>query len=244
MKYPIVFWDSGGTIFHSGKRPEGFGSSPSPAVVRINRTFRTGLALQMFGYAVPADLEAVIDRLEQELRLRHKLHFSIEVLAESVFAHLGIDHRKEEALFLADALCGPRYRAWVWEGVAEALETLHRAGVQMGVIADTHLTGRLMRRVLAGVGLADFFGPINCSCDLGVQKPDGRVFETALNTLGLDRSTDTPVLYVGDHVVKDIGGATAFGWDAALHLTGNTKASDQAVLTFEDYNDLVQLVLD
>jgi len=243
MKYPIVFWDSGGTIFHSGKRPEGFGSSPSPAVVRINRTFRTGLALQMFGYAVPADLEAVIDRLEQELRLRHKLHFSIEVLAESVFAHLGIDHRKEEALFLADALCGPRYRAWVWEGVAEALETLHRAGVQMGVIADTHLTGRLMRRVLAGVGLAGFFGPIICSCDLGIQKPDGRVFERALRALGMDHSEHPAILYVGDNVGKDILGATAFGWDAALHITSGGRRSDMAALSFEDYGSLVSFIL-
>ncbi|MFT5369937.1 MAG: HAD superfamily hydrolase (TIGR01549 family) [Candidatus Latescibacterota bacterium] len=242
MKYPIVFWDSGGTIFLSGKRP--VGDSPSPKEVREKRTFRAGHALQMFGYEVPKDLGEVIDRLEQTLRLQHERRYSVEVLANGVFAYLGIDQRKEEALFLADALNGPRYRAWLWDGVADALATLHKAGVQMGVIADTDLTGRLMRRVLAGVGLADFFGPIICSCDLGVQKPDGRVFETALNTLGLDRSTDTPVLYVGDHVVKDIGGATAFGWDAALHLTGNTKASDQAVLTFEDYNDLVQLVLD
>ena len=31
MKYPIVFWDSGGTIFHPRDRPEGFAGSPSPA---------------------------------------------------------------------------------------------------------------------------------------------------------------------------------------------------------------------
>ncbi|MBT4137096.1 MAG: HAD family hydrolase [Candidatus Latescibacteria bacterium] len=244
MRYPIVFWDSGGTIFLSGNRPPNFGGCPTPAEVAETRTFRAECALQMFGYEVPGDLGEVIEHLDQELRLANDLSYSVEVLANGVFAHLGIEGRKEEALFLADALNGPRYRAWLWEGVVGALESLHEAGVLMGVIADTHLTGRMMRRVLTGVGLAGFFGPIICSCDLGVQKPNGRVFETALNALPGNHSTDTPVLYVGDNVVKDIGGATAFGWDAALHLTGNTQASDKAVLTFEDYNDLVKLVLE
>jgi len=244
MKYPIVFWDSGGTIFLSGNRPPHFGGCPTPAEVADKRTFRAECALQMFGYEVPKGLDEVIDELEQALRLADELGYSVEVLAHGVFAHLGIEGRQEEALFLADALNGPRYRAWLWDGVADALETLHQGGVQMGVIADTHLTGRMMRRVLTGVGLAGFFDPVICSCDLGVRKPDGRVFETALNALPGNLSTDTPVLYVGDNLVKDIGGATTFGWDAALHLTGNTEASDKAVLTFEDYNDLVKLVLE
>lgn len=243
MNYPIVFWDSGGTIFLSGNRPPNFKGSPTPPEVSEKRTFRAECALQMFGYDVPEDFGEVIDRLEQVLRLDDELSYSVEVLANGIFAHLGIEGRSEEALFLADALNGPRYRAWLWDGVADTLETLHKAGVQMGVIADTHLTGRMMRRVLTGVGLAKYFGPIVCSCDLGIRKPDGRVFETALRALPGHHSSATPVLYVGDNLVKDIGGATVFGWDAALHLTGSTKASDQAVLSFEDYTDLTQLVL-
>lgn len=242
MRYPIVFWDSGGTIFHSGDRPEGFADSPSPGDVRKNRAFRAARALEVFDHVPPSDLPRAIDDLEADLRSHHGARYSLEVLAGGVHDQLGIVQRKEETLLLADALGGPRYRAWLWDGVAEALTALHQAGVRMGVIADTHLTGRMMRGVLTGVGLAGFFGPIICSCDLGVQKPDRRIFEAARGALSAP--PDESVLYVGDNIAKDIDGATAYGWDAALHLTRSTNPQSKAVLTFSDYQDLVRLVLD
>ena len=243
MRYPIVFWDSGGTIFHSSDRPDGFAGCPSPGDIRKNRAFRAGHALEMFGHTPPPDLPRVIDDLEAGLRPRHGARYSLEALAEGLYDQLGIAQRREEALLLADALGGPRYRAWLWDGVADALAALHRAGILMGVIADTNLTGRMMRRALAGVGLADFFGPVVCSCDFGVQKPDRRIFETALAVLAPSAASSGPVLYVGDNLTKDIDGAAAYGWDAALHLTTPANPQSKAVLTFRDYRDLVRLVL-
>lgn len=243
MKYPTVFWDSGGTIFHSADRPEGFADAPSPGEVRENRAFRTAHALEMFGHAPPPDLSRVIDALEADLRTRHGARYSLETLAEGLHAQLGIIQRKEESLLLADALGGPRYRTWLWDGVADALAELHRAGVRMGVIADTHLSGRMMRNAMTGVGLADFFGPIICSCDLGVQKPDPRIFAAALAALAPPAPSDGPVLYVGDNPVKDIDGATSFGWDAALHPTAPIDSRGKAVLSFGNYDDLVRLIL-
>jgi len=105
----------------------------------------------------------------------------------------------------------------------------------MGIIADTAWTGRMMCGVLEGVGLLDFFGTVICSCDLGVRKPDRRIFEAALST--------GPVLYIGDHIAKDIDGAVACGWDAALHLTMSTSSPGKAVLAFSDYRELVRFVL-
>ena len=243
MRYPIVFWDSGGTIFHSADRPEAFAGGPSPSDVREKRAFRAERALQMFGHTAPTDLARVIDELEADLRSRHEARYSVEILAEKLYDRLGIAERREETLLLADAIAGPRYRAWLWDGVADALAALHAAGVRMGVIADTALTGRMMRGALTGVGLAGFFGPVVCSCDLGVKKPDPRIFAAALAALSPSQPSDEPVLYVGDSLTKDIDGATAFGWDAALHLTMPTDPQSKAVLTFADYRDLVRLVL-
>ena len=97
MKYPIVFWDSGGTIFLSGNRPPHFGGCPTPTEVADKRTFRAECALQMFGYEVPEGLGEVIDELEQALRLADELGYSVEVLANGVFAHLGIEGRQGPA---------------------------------------------------------------------------------------------------------------------------------------------------
>ncbi len=234
MRYPIVFWDSGGTIFCSTDRP---------GDVRKKRAFRAARALEMFGQTPPADLPRVIDALEADLRSRHGASYSVELLAEKLHDQLGIAERKEEALLLADAIAGPRYRAWLCDGVAEALVVLHGAGVRMGVIANAELTGRMMRGALAGVGLADLFGPVVCSCDLGVQKPDRRIFAAALAALAPAVPSAGPVLYVGDNLTNDIDGAAACGWDAALHLTMPTNSRSKAVLTFSDYRDLVRLVL-
>jgi HAD superfamily hydrolase (TIGR01549 family) len=244
MRYPIVFWDSGGTIFHSHDRPEGFADGPPPSEIHKNRSFRAERALEMFGHEPPANLPQLIDGLEIDLRARHGARYSLEVLAGGLYNHLGMARRREETLLLADAIGGPRYRAWLWDGVADALEALHRSGVRMGVIADTDLTGRMMRGALAGVGLVDFFGPIICSCDFGVQKPDGRIFATALAALAPSEPAPGPVLYVGDNPAKDVEGATAYGWDAALHPTKPTVSHDKAVVEFSDYQDLVRLVLE
>lgn len=243
MNYPIVFWDSGGTIFHSADRAGGFGGTPSPDDVRKHRAFRARHALAMFGHEAPSDLPRVIDALQADLRAHHGARYSTELLAEALQAQAGSPRCKEESLFLADALDGLRYRAWLWDGVAEALGELHRAGTRMGVIADTHLTGRMMRRVLWGAGLGGFFDAVICSCDLGRQKPDPRVFQTALAKLAPLVSAPASVLYVGDNPEKDIAGAGAVGWDAALHLTGSETPRTDAVLAFTDYRDLVRLVL-
>jgi FMN phosphatase YigB (HAD superfamily) len=243
MRYPIVFWDSGGTIFHSGNRPEGFGDCPSPAEVKGARADRAERVLQMFGHPYPTEMSRVIDELEANLISRYDARYSMEVLATELYRQLGITDRNEETLLLADAIAGPRYRTWVWDGVAKALTALHEAGVCMGIIADTHLTARMMRGAMAGVGLATFFGPVICSCDNGVQKPDRRAFASALAALPSLICPSGPVLYVGDHLAKDIDGATAYGWDAALHAATPVAPESKAILTFSDYDDLTRLVL-
>ena len=90
----------------------------------------------------------------------------------------------------------------------------------MGAIADTDLTGRMMRNALIGVGVEGFFGPILCFCNHGIQKPDAGTFAHTLSKRQPPAAGDERILYVGDNVVRDIDGATAFGWDAAHHLTG------------------------
>ena len=162
MRYPIVFWDSGGTIFHSHDRPEGFTGCPTPGEVARQRVFRAARALEMFNHDPPPDLPEILERQQAALRQRHGAHFSLETLAAGVYDHLGLQHADEETMMLADAL--------------------------------------------GGVGLVDFFGPICCSCDHGVLKPDARTFAFALSRLVPEPSGEERVLYVGDHVAKDIEG--------------------------------------
>lgn len=242
MKYPVIFWDSGGTIFQSGGPLEtASGGSPSPQAVRAGRSARSALVLEMFGHPVPPDWSRLIDETATLLSAREEKRYNFEGLARGLYERMGLD-QVEETLLLADALAGPRYRDWLCEGVATSIARFHEAGVRQGVLANTALTGRMMRGALAGVGLADYFDLVICSCDLGVAKPDRAIFEAARAALPASAAGLGPVLYVGDNVAKDIDGAVAFGWDAALHLTGDSCPDTRAVLTFRDYADLVRFV--
>lgn len=243
MKYPFIFWDSGGTIFNLVKKPEELAGFPSPENISEKASFRAGLTMKMFGHMPPPDLPLIIEKLHNYLSLRYAERYSMEMLAAMLYKHLKI-RNTEEILLLADALAGPRYRSWLYEGVDKALSVLHKSGVRMGLIANTTLTGRMMRNVLIEVGLADFFESVICSCDLGIEKPDCRIFKTALASMTSSLSSKHPILYVGDSIKTDINGAVACGWDAALHLTSSENPQSKACLAFRDYNELISFVFE
>ncbi len=245
MRYKIVFWDIDGTIFHGDDPPEGFVGCPSMAENRRTAIRRAEQVLSMFGHQPPADLQPIITHLHQSLSDQLGLCFNLEILAGRLYEHLGLTARKEESLLLADALWGPRYRPWLYRGCAESLHALHRAGVSMGVITNNSATARMIRNALTGVGLADCFRSITCSCEAGARKPDSRIFNTALAAHPARPESRGKVLYVGDNPLADIEGATACGWDAALHLTAHEAAPrpSQAVISFTDYRQLREFIL-
>ena len=66
----------------------------------------------------------------------------------------------------------------------------------------------VQREKLAGTALARYFGAIVISCEVGVGKPDPRIFEIALERIGAD--ADEAVM-VGDSLARDVAGAHAAG---------------------------------
>lgn len=60
-------------------------------------------------------------------------------------------------------------------------------------------------------GLRKYCDLILVSGDIGVHKPDKRIFEIAANQLGLETKE---CIYVGDHPVNDIQGALSSGMKA------------------------------
>ncbi|HEV7666925.1 MAG TPA: HAD-IA family hydrolase [Thermoanaerobaculia bacterium] len=117
--------------------------------------------------------------------------------------------------FAAAELFARFARADAWEVYPEVpvvLAELGSRGLQLAVISnwDERLPG-----VLAGLGLADSFAAIVTSGDAGVEKPDRRIFEHALELLG---TPPERALHVGDSQVEDVEGAQAAGLSLALRL--------------------------
>jgi len=102
----------------------------------------------------------------------------------------------------------------LWElvpgGVVPALERLRRRAARMVVVSNAN--GRL-HVMMERLGLSRFFDLILDSQVEGVEKPDPRLFEIALERSGARAET---TLHVGDFYWIDVRGARAAGVHAVL----------------------------
>lgn len=98
-------------------------------------------------------------------------------------------------------------------GCADALAVLS-ARVPLALISDTAFSpGRVLRRVLAAHGVAEYFSAMVFSDETGVSKPHPRMFAQALAAVGV---APAHAVHIGDIERTDIAGATAVGMRAIL----------------------------
>jgi HAD superfamily hydrolase (TIGR01549 family) len=134
-------------------------------------------------------------------------------VARTLFSTLRVDadpaHADAHALALWD-LIGPSNLA-VFPDVHDALRRLRQAGLRLIVVSnwDRGLPG-----FCRALGLADYFETIIASAEVGIEKPDRRIFDEACARL---RLLPAQVLHVGDSVEVDVDGARNAGL-RALHL--------------------------
>lgn len=114
-----------------------------------------------------------------------------------------------EAFFAAVFLHYAEATAWrLAAGARECLDALAARGLRLGVLSNFD---QRLRRVLAGLGLAERFELITLPADAGAAKPERAIFDACLARLGL---AARQVLYVGDHASLDVAAARAVGWQA------------------------------
>jgi putative hydrolase of the HAD superfamily len=127
---------------------------------------------------------------------------------------LGVrDELLERALVgLAPALTGPVAWSQVIQDSIEALPALAASGVPIAIVSNADGT---VERVLreqqvcqVGPGPGIPVAAVFDSTVVGAAKPDPKIFEAALKTLGV---RPEEVLHVGDSVLADVGGARAAG---------------------------------
>ena len=105
-----------------------------------------------------------------------------------------------------------RYNAWeeVPDGVRPALALLRASGRRLVVVSNANGT---LHALLRRLGLIDAFDAVLDSALEGVEKPDPRLFELALERVAGDRAT---ALHVGDMYHVDVVGARAAGLRVVL----------------------------
>lgn len=98
-------------------------------------------------------------------------------------------------------------RAWqLFDDARPCLEWLRDSGLRLAVI--TNAPGPYQRKKIASVGLGGVFDALVISGELGIAKPDGRIFDAACSSLGL---RPEEVVHVGDRLDVDATAATRAG---------------------------------
>lgn len=234
-RFKTVFFDSGGTLYGSGD-----GSAPSAEEVAAERVARVAAMLKGLGRDIPvAELQTAVEACEPRVSEEKGLAFTFFELARELVDYLGLPIGDEEAALLADAYAGPRYSAWLFPGTMEVMEILFDAGVYLGVIANTAWPGFSMDRAFAGVGLLPYFSTRVYSGDIGLAKPDPRIFEHALQVSG--RSAED-ILYVGNDLEKDVRGASGVGWATAFRATDDAGSGGLADFDFKETHELLDFI--
>lgn len=97
-----------------------------------------------------------------------------------------------------------------YDDVRPTFERLQAAGLRVGIISNWD--SRLVH-LLNGLGLGDVIDDIVSSADVGLHKPDPRIFALACDRLGV---APGEAAHVGDHHYADYLGASALGMHAVL----------------------------
>lgn len=122
----------------------------------------------------------------------------------------------------------------LYADVLPAFERLRSAGLRIGIISNWD--SRLVS-LLGGLGLGDVLSDIVSSADVGLHKPDPRIFELACSRLGV---APEAAAHVGDHHYADILGARSVGMHAVLiDRHGIAQPEDRPIRTLEDIEEVL-----
>ncbi len=186
------------------------------------REYRQAIALKQFGFDVdPVDLrrgylaadhyytlagmETPVHLLSREDRDQVYIRYQQLVMEE-----VGLGH----VLSMAEEI-----RRCYWEqerelrpfpDVEPTLAALRRAGYRVGLITNVtdDPTPDLER-----LGLREWFDTVTASCLVGCDKPDPRIFQSAIGEMGI---TPEQGVHVGDQFLADVEGARSVGLKAVL----------------------------
>ncbi len=206
-----VLFDLGETLLNFGK-------------VNTTRLFRQGARLsydflQSCGQPV-GNFNYYCWRNLIALRIRHwlsnitKKDFNSLVLLRGIGTKKGIKLDRHQW----------RHFAWLWyeplskvskvePETVDTLAALKNSGLKLGIVSNTFVNGSSLEKHLEQLGILDFFSVRVYSYEFDFRKPDARIFKAAAERIGEMLEN---ILFVGDHINRDVKGAVKTGMKAVL----------------------------
>ena len=105
-------------------------------------------------------------------------------------------------------------RAGVIEGADIMLKGLKERGYRVALVADGHV--KSFNNMYDLNGMKYCFEVMICSSEIGVDKPNAKMFEAALEQMNLTKDDCQNIVMVGNNVKRDVVGANNMGIKSVL----------------------------
>lgn len=202
----------------------------APGYVEVGRRFGFDLDERRW----PQAIHAMMDVMDERREVPADGHDDglMHAIAAAVLRALGGDNEAR-----VQAAADEQIERWhqienfsLYEDVLPCLKRLDRAGVGGALISNT---ARDLNEAVAHFGLSRFIGAVAASAEVGIMKPDPRIFTHVLRRL---RVRPDQAVMVGDSYHDDVLGARAVGMGAVL-LDRRGRSTAEA-LTIRSLDDL------
>jgi len=118
--------------------------------------------------------------------------------------------------------------------VPALLNSLRKRGFLLGVISNWQ---KGLVHFCAELQILNHFETVISSAEIGIEKPDRRIFDIATRRL---RLAPEFILHVGDHEVEDIDGANAAGFQSVLLCRKGGPVTRDAISDLTEIDSLVR----
>ena len=126
---------------------------------------------------------------------------------------------------------GVVYSAGCIPGARETFLDLYQQGYQIVMVADG--LEKSFHNTMEENGLDHIFSEWVISEQIGVEKPDPLMFETAMQRMGLIESDKNRVIMIGNNLARDIAGANRFGI-RSVHMCWSNRYPIKASMPEEE----------
>ena len=174
-----------------------------------------------------------------EARWRENRPFSPEEWSAQVLGELSIDDPEAHDAVAAELRRGlPATKRTLAPGIEDTLRSWSDAGIKLGIVCDVGITPSVaLRGYLEHFDVLKYFDHWSFSDDVGIYKPDGRIFTHALEGLGVEAAE---AAHVGDLRRTDVAGALGMGITSVRyrHWRDDLTDAPEAEVLLDDHTDL------